>query len=211
MRLYLATGNAHKIGEFSAILTARGVQVEVMAPSAAGGMPQVDEDAGTFIGNARKKAAALAAQIRAGGGVADAPWCAVGDDSGLCVDALDGAPGVRSARFAGDGAGDAANTAKLLRLLEGVRADRRTAAFHCAIVAILADGRELSSEGRCPGRIIRAPAGGGGFGYDPVFVPEGHERTFAELPADVKNAISHRARALEVFAAMLSETMGGAR
>lgn len=191
MKLYLATGNAHKVGEVAAILAASGLPAGVHPPAVLGGMPAVEEDADTFCGNARKKALALAARLPAG----EEAW-ALADDSGLCVDALGGAPGVISARYAGEGAGDAANTARLLRELESVPGSGRTAAFHCCLVVARRDGLSQSFEGRCPGRIIDGPRGQGGFGYDPVFVPDGHELTFAELPAATKNAMSHRARAL---------------
>jgi XTP/dITP diphosphohydrolase len=204
MNLFLATANRHKIEELTAILRASGVAAEVSAPSVLGGMPPVDEDGATFEANARKKALALAEKIPGSIAGISSAW-AVADDSGLCVDALDGAPGVISARFAGAGASDAANTGKLLELLEQVAAPKRSAAFRCCIVAASPDGRTFAFEGRCPGRIINAPRGAGGFGYDPVFVPEGHDRTFAELPAEIKNRISHRARALEQFVAWLKQ------
>lgn len=198
MKLFLATANPHKVGELVVMLGAAGIGAEVLPPAAVGGMPPVEEDAPTFEGNARKKALALAAKLPAG----DDVW-AVADDSGLCVDALDGAPGVISARFAGEGAGDAANNAKLLALLREVPPARRGAAFRSCIVAAAPDGRTVAFEGRCPGRVIAAPRGTGGFGYDPLFVPEGFEQTFAELSGEVKNRISHRARALAGLIAWL--------
>ena len=196
MHLYLATGNHHKIGEVSAILAASGVAAEVLPPSAVGGMPEVVEDTGTFIGNAMKKAHALAAKIPAGA------W-ALADDSGVCVDALDGHPGVESAYYAGHPCNDAANNAKLLAALRGVPADRRGAAFHCCIVAVNTDGRAVSFEGRCPGRILDTPRGTGGFGYDPLFLPDGFSISYAELDESVKHTISHRARALAKLVAWL--------
>jgi non-canonical purine NTP pyrophosphatase (RdgB/HAM1 family) len=158
------------------------------------------ENANTFDGNARKKADALAAVLRGG---PEADWLSVADDSGLCVDALDGRPGVTSARFAGEGARDADNTARLLRLLADVPPKQRSAAFHCTIVAVRPDGTAFAFEGRCPGRILGTPRGVGGFGYDPVFVPVGRKQTFAELASEVKNRISHRARAIAAFATWL--------
>jgi XTP/dITP diphosphohydrolase len=208
MRLLLATANAHKIGELGAILGASGIGAEVWPASAVGGMPEVDEDAPAFEGNARKKALALQARAAGLWAVEETPWLAVADDSGLCVDALGGGPGVRSARFAGAGAGDAANTRKLLERLSGVPAARRGAAFRCCIVAAAPDGATAVFEGACRGRILEAPAGGGGFGYDPVFVPDGWEKTFAELPSEVKNRISHRARALAALVAWLRAASG---
>jgi XTP/dITP diphosphohydrolase len=202
MKLYLATGNAHKIGELSAILAASGVSADVIPPAAVGGMPHVQEDADTFEGNALKKARALADRIRERG-APDGSWAALADDSGLCVDVLGGAPGVHSAYYAGRDATDTANTAKLLAALAETPAAERSAAFRCVIAVVRHDGVQFTFEGRCPGRIVSAPSGGGGFGYDPVFVPEGHDLTFAELPAETKHAISHRGRALAGFTAWL--------
>ncbi|BET68241.1 RdgB/HAM1 family non-canonical purine NTP pyrophosphatase [Opitutales bacterium ASA1] len=202
MKLYLATGNAHKLGELSTILAASDVSAEVIPPSAVGGMPHVDEDADTFEGNALKKAHALAERVRERG-APDGSWAALADDSGLCVDALGGAPGVHSAYYAGRDATDTANTAKLLAALAGTPDSGRTAAFRCVIAVVREDGTQFTFEGRCPGRIVSTPSGGGGFGYDPVFVPEDHDRTFAELPAETKHAISHRGRALARFTAWL--------
>jgi len=196
MKIVLATGNAHKIGELTAIFAAARLPVEVLPPSAVGGMPVVVEDAGTFEGNARKKALALAALLPAGA------W-AVADDSGLCVDALEGEPGVESAYYAGHPTNDAANNAKLLAALRDVPAEQRTAAFHCCIVAAAPDGCTFAFEGRCPGRVLTAPRGTAGFGYDPLFLPDGQTQTAAELPAEIKNRISHRGRALARLVAWL--------
>jgi XTP/dITP diphosphohydrolase len=159
-------------------------------------MPEVVEDADTFEGNGRKKALALAARVPPGS------W-AVADDSGLCVDALGGEPGVHSAYYAGHPTDNAANNAKLIAALRGVPLEQRTAAFHCCLVAVAPDGQVHVFEGRCPGRILSAPAGTGGFGYDPLFLPDGQERTAAELPPEIKHRISHRGRALARFIAWL--------
>ena len=156
---------------------------------AVGGMPPVDENAGTFSGNALLKARALQK-------LAPPSSWVLADDSGLEVQALGGAPGVHSARFAGVGAPDGANTEKLLRALEIIPDSARAARFVCVLALLGPDGREKFFEGECRGRIGRAPAGGGGFGYDPVFFPDGFEKTFAEIGDDVKNKISHRALAL---------------
>jgi len=229
MKLYLATGNRHKIGEVSAILAASGIAAEVLPPSAVGGMPEVVEDTGTFVGNATKKARALADALvqrrhvlslgqtmsaAAGAGdfvtgqdMTSSVW-AVADDSGVCVDALDGHPGVESAYYAGHPSNDAANNAKLLAALQGVPTERRRAAFHCCIVAVSRDGRAVSFEGRCPGVILEAPRGSGGFGYDPLFQPDGFSVSYAELDDAVKNTISHRARALAKFVAWLRDSLG---
>ena len=124
---------------------------------------------------------------------------ALGDDSGLEVDALDRAPGIRSARFAGEGATDAANNALLLKSLAKVPADRRTARYHCALVLVRGKDDALEVEGVCEGRILDAPRGTGGFGYDPLFLPEGESLTFGELPSTRKDGISHRGRAAAVL------------
>jgi XTP/dITP diphosphohydrolase len=203
MRLYLATGNAHKIGELTAILAAARLDVQVSPPSALGGMPEVLEDTGTFEGNARKKAFALAARLPT---EAEDAW-AVADDSGLCVDALGGAPGVESAYFAGKPTNDAANNARLLAELQQVPPEKRTAAFHCCIVAAARDARTVSFHGRCPGRVLDTPRGVSGFGYDPLFLPDGEKLTAAELPPDIKNRISHRARALAQLIAWLRKNV----
>jgi len=161
----------------------------VKGAGALGGMPPVEESAGTFSGNALLKARALQKLAPPGSWV-------LADDSGLEVQALGGAPGVHSARYAGTGAKDGANTEKLLRALEIIPDAARTARFVCVLALLGPGGAEKIFEGECRGRIGRTPAGAGGFGYDPVFFPDGFDKTFAELGDDVKNKISHRATAL---------------
>ncbi|HSY43850.1 MAG TPA: non-canonical purine NTP pyrophosphatase, partial [Candidatus Acidoferrum sp.] len=177
--------------------------------------PKVIEGADTFAGNATKKAVELARWLP---GKQPAPDFVLADDSGLEVDALNGAPGVHSARFAAidakENAPDKDNNAKLLRLLKNVSADKYTARFRCVIAltpvlteaarnaspVCYADELELPAQlfdGACEGHIIFEPRGGDGFGYDPLFVPNGFDKTFAELGDDVKNKLSHRAKALE--------------
>ena len=151
-------------------------------------MPAVVEDAGTFAGNARKKAEALRARLPAGA------W-ALADDSGLCVDALDGGPGVESAYYAGPQGDSAANLTKLVATLRDVPDVARGAQFRCVLVVAGPAGAEHVFEGMCAGHLLREPRGGAGFGYDPLFVPAGHALSFAELGAPVKNTLSHRARA----------------
>jgi XTP/dITP diphosphohydrolase len=157
----------------------------------------VEEDAPTFAGNAEKKA--RAALARSG-------LPSLADDSGLEVDALDGAPGVLSARYAGAGHDDAANNAKLLDALAGVPDERRTARFRCALVFVDSDGTRLLAEGACEGRIGHVGRGTGGFGYDPLFLlaEDAAGRTMAELAPEEKNRISHRARALAKLAEALA-------
>ena len=178
-----ATGNRHKIEEMQAILAPLGVCV--MGSSEAGGMPEVVEDGATFRENAVKKALAGAKA-----------WQRVvlADDSGLEVLALAGRPGVHSARYAGESGNDGRNLAKLLREMHGV-ADRR-ARFVAVIAVAGPDGLVGTAEGEVRGILAEAARGEGGFGYDPAFVPDGFDVTFGELPAEVKNRLSHRANAL---------------
>lgn len=188
MKLFLASGNAHKVEELQALARASRLAVEIVSARAIGGMPAVVEDAGTFVGNARKKAQALQQKLSPGA------W-ALADDSGVCVDALAGAPGVESAYYAGPQGDAAANLAKLVVTMREVPDERRGACFLCVLLALGPGGEEHVFEGRCEGRLLREPKGGAGFGYDPLFVPTGFDRSYAELGDDVKNTISHRARA----------------
>ena len=190
-RLAFASGNKHKVAEIGAMLRPRGWDVVPLELT-------VDEDAATFVGNAEKKARAALAQ---------SGLPSLADDSGLEVDALDGAPGVMSARWAGEPSDDGANNRKLLSALDGVPDARRTARFRCALVFVDGDGTRLVAEGACEGRIGHAPRGSGGFGYDPLFFVDGDAdgRTMAELAPDEKNRISHRARALDELVRALDE------
>lgn len=188
MKLLLASNNAKKRAELARILADASIGVaEIVVPRDLGLTLEPVEDGVTFAENARKKALAFAA-------VTDLPVLA--DDSGLCVDALDGRPGVRSARYAGEAATDADNRARLLADLAEIAADDRGAHFACAIC--LARGGEVlfEAEGRCEGRILGEERGDGGFGYDPLFLHPASGRTFAELDAPTKDAISHRGAAL---------------
>jgi XTP/dITP diphosphohydrolase len=217
--LLIATRNLHKLGEIRAILgEAHAYLTLADFPDA----PPLIEDADTFEGNAARKALTLARWlggkaggfpvVRRGSEIPVAVWpdFILADDSGLEVDALGGAPGVRSARFAASDSGasgnssDAANNAKLLRLLRDVPWDQRTARFRCVLAVARpspedATGGPAFFEGVCEGHIAFEPRGAGGFGYDPLFIPEGFEQTFAELGETVKNRLSHRARALAKF------------
>jgi XTP/dITP diphosphohydrolase len=187
-RFYLASGNAHKSAELQSLARASRVPIQILSAREIGGMPAVDEDTNTFVGNARKKAWALRALVPA-----DA-W-ALADDSGVCVDALHGEPGVESAYYAGPQGDPIANLGKLVTVMADVPADRRGAQFRCILVAIGPAGDEHVFSGECRGRLLFAPQGEAGFGYDPLFVPDGYEQSYAELGDDVKNRISHRARA----------------
>ena len=187
-----ATGNPNKVAEMTAIAAAASEKnrcpvVKIRGAAEAGGMPQVVENADTFAGNAAKKARALFARN-------PGSWI-LADDSGLCVDALWGRPGVESANYAGPAAPAHRNVAKLLRALEGVPAKQRRAHFECILFVVAPDGREFGFRGSVDGQILEQPGGKGGFGYDPVFKPDGHRVSFAELGAEVKNRISHRGRA----------------
>jgi XTP/dITP diphosphohydrolase len=215
--ILLATRNPHKVAEIRQILAA---DFRFLAQTDFPSSPTAVEDTGTFAGNARKKAEGLAAWLAAHpqesafsrlteGGEAAAPLYVVADDSGLEVDALGGAPGVHSARFAAgaeDAANspDAANNAKLLRLLAGIPPEKRTARFRCVLALAGGEGPTRLFEGSCEGRIALSMCGAGGFGYDPLFVPEGCDRPFAELGDEVKNKISHRARALAALRGCLA-------
>ncbi len=186
-QLIVASGNAHKVEEFDGLLDDCGF--EVLSAKVCGGMPDVLEDGDTFEANARIKALALRAIVP------KEAWI-VSDDSGLEVDALDGAPGIYSARYAGEGASDLHNLNKLLLELEEQPSAQRAARFRCVLCLIDPSGSERFFEGACEGRIAKAPAGAEGFGYDPVFVPEGHSESFAELGESIKSKLSHRALAV---------------
>jgi len=183
--IHLATGNAHKVGEFQRLADVSGVALRILPAQR---MPAVVEDTGTFVGNARKKAEALKTLLP------PEAWV-LADDSGVCVDELGGAPGVESAYYAGPQHDSAANLAKLAEVMRGVPAERREARFICVLVLLGPEGVEQLAEGRCEGRLAPEPAGGHGFGYDPLFIPAGHDRTYAELSDAEKNKISHRGRA----------------
>jgi XTP/dITP diphosphohydrolase len=191
-RLVFATTNRGKLREVAEILAPDGVTVIGVDEVAPGW--SVVEDGQTFAANAAIKARDLAA--RSG-------LPALGDDSGLEVHVLGGRPGVRSARYAGDHATDAENTALLLRQLRDVPSASRQAAFRCALALAWPDGRLVEADGRCEGRIAHAPRGEGGFGYDPVFIDPASGLTFAELSAEAKNAFSHRRRALDALRLVL--------
>ncbi len=183
MKLLIATRNAHKLKEIRAILELPGI--EIVGADEVAGLPDVVEDRDTFEGNATKKAVELAAA---------SGLLTLADDSGLEVDVLGGDPGVYSARYAGEPSNDEANNNKLLAALDGV--SERTARFRCAIALATPDGGSETVDGRCEGRIELEPRGDAGFGYDPLFVPDGYEQSFGELDADIKHSISHRGAAL---------------
>ena len=197
-KLVLATGNAHKVQELQEILSAAGLAVELIALPA--DAPEVVEDELTFAGNALKKARSAAA-------FTGLP--SVADDSGLAVDALNGMPGVFSARWAGRARDDLANLNLVLEQISDVPDEHRVGAFVCAAALVTPTGHEEVVEGLMPGRVIREPRGTNGFGYDPIFVPdEGDGRTTAELPAEEKNALSHRGKAFRALVPILGRHLG---
>jgi XTP/dITP diphosphohydrolase len=187
----ICSHNAKKARELTALLP--GWEVLTLADFPP--FPQPEEDASTFADNAAIKAAESSKNI---------PHLCLADDSGLCVDALGGQPGVHSARFAGRHGDDAANNQKLLEMLDGVAREKRTAHFACVVAAALRGEILHTAEGRCDGWIAAAPVGEGGFGYDPLFIPDDQPdaaffsdgKTFAQMSADIKNRISHRAHAM---------------
>jgi XTP/dITP diphosphohydrolase len=214
--LLIATRNAHKVGEIRTIL---GSRFQFLTLNDFPGAPKVIEDAETFAGNAVKKAVELAKWLNIQHSTFSAqhpaPDFVLADDSGLAVDALDGKPGVHSARFAAldkdENSPDDDNNAKLLRLLKEIPSEKRTARFRCVIALVPVPAGKIENaspvcfsdeleaqifDGACEGKIIFAPCGRNGFGYDPLFIPDGSTQTFAELGDDVKNQTSHRARAL---------------
>ena len=190
MKFVLATHNPNKIREMGAILGQFGV--EVVSPKDLGITVDVEETGSTFAENAMLKAKAICK-------AADLP--AIADDSGLCVDALNGAPGVYSARYGGEGLDDRGRYMLLLSSLRG--APTRAAHFACAVACAFPNGDTLTAEGRCDGSIAYAPLGEGGFGYDPVFLLPGTGKTFGQLTQEEKSAVSHRGRALKDFAGKL--------
>lgn len=195
MRIVAATKNRHKIEEIQAITGEFGMEV-VSRDDA--GVPDIDvvEDGDTFEENSEKKAREI---MELCGEIT------IADDSGLEVDALGGAPGVISARFAGEDGNDLKNNEKLLSLLADVPPERRTARFVSVITMIYPDGDKIVARGECEGHIIYQPEGSNGFGYDPLFVPVGYDRTFGELSAAEKNEISHRGIALQKLREKLQE------
>jgi XTP/dITP diphosphohydrolase len=193
MIVVAATQNKHKIREIDAITRPFGFELKDLAEV---GLSHINvvEDGETFEANSYKKAM----EIHKACGLTT-----LADDSGLMVDALSGAPGVYSARYAGEEGNDRRNNEKLLAMLADTPVSERTARFVSVITMVFADGDVISARGECEGHMLFAPAGDNGFGYDPLFVPAGYDRSFAELTADEKNRISHRAKALVELAGLL--------
>ena len=197
VRWILGTENRHKLQEIAALFEGAPIRFDPLPP----GLNLPPEDGATLLANARIKARAAAAATA---------QIALADDTGLEVDALGGEPGVYSARYAGEGASFADNNRKLLERLNGIHGANRRARFRCVLVLAAPDGRELTAEGKIEGFITDAPRGEGGFGYDPIFVPEGGDRSLAEMSPAEKNAISHRGRAAKRLLESLSRLGGWA-
>jgi XTP/dITP diphosphohydrolase len=196
--IVLATRNRHKLEELHRILDAAGLDVDLLGADAFPNLPDIPETESTFAGNALLKAREIAR-------ITGLP--AIADDSGLCVDALNGMPGILSARWSGRHGDDVANLELVLGQLSDTPDRRRGGAFHCAAAIALPDGTERVVEGTIEGTIIREPRGSGGFGYDPIFMPLGRTQTLAEIPAADKDAISHRGRALEALAPVVRQLL----
>lgn len=199
-RLVLATLNPHKITELERILANGKVAADLVGLGEFPGAPDVAETGATFAANALLKATAVAQ-------FTGLP--AVADDSGFCVDALNGMPGVLSARWSGKHGDDEANLQLVLGQLADVPDERRGAHFACAAALVLPAGRQHVSEGTVHGRVTRLPRGEHGFGYDPIFVPDRSELTTAEMTPEAKDAISHRGRALRALAPVIAALLGG--
>ena len=193
MKIVLASGNRHKISEFQAILKKYIPDIEVLSMKEVGIADDIVEDGNTFEENAMIKAKAVAKH----------GYIGVGDDSGLAVNALNGAPGIYSARYAGEHGNDAANNEKLFADMKDIT--DRAASFVCAIACAFPNGEQFCVRGEARGEILYELKGEGGFGYDPLFYVEEYGKTFAELSADEKNRISHRAVASELFVKKLCE------
>lgn len=204
MKVVLATRNQHKVAELRRILASANIDVELVGTDEFPDLPDIPETGSTFAANALLKAH----------DVAQRTGCiAIADDSGLCVDALNGMPGILSARWAGSHGDDAANLALVLTQITDVPSQRRGAAFHCAAAVATPEGDERVVEGVLTGSLADAPRGENGFGYDPIFMPTGYVLTTAELTPQEKDAISHRGQAFRALVPLLRDLCaeGGTR
>ena len=197
MKIVFASGNEHKVREVRDILRAfpSTADLEILSLKDIGYTAEIEENGDTFAANALIKARA----------VAEKGYICIADDSGLEVDALGGAPGIYSARYTGVHGTDEDNNALLLKNLEKVPDEERTAHYTCAIACVCPDGEEFTVMGYCEGWIIREPKGNGGFGYDPYFYVKEYDKTLAEVTPEEKHAISHRGKALRLFATAFAE------
>lgn len=198
-RVVLATRNSHKVAELRRILSDAHLDVELVGTDEFPDLPDVPETGSTFAANALLKARDVAQRTG---------LVAIADDSGLCVDALNGMPGILSARWAGQHGDDRANLDLVLAQIADVPGARRTAAFHCAAAIATPEGDERVVEGVLDGTLIDAPRGSNGFGYDPIFVPVGFDVSTAEMTPEEKDAISHRGIAFRALAPVLTEVIG---
>ena len=199
-RVVLATRNQHKVSELRRILASSSLDVDLVGTESFPELPDVAETGSTFAANALLKARDVAQRTG---------LVAIADDSGLCVDAMNGMPGILSARWAGSHGDDAANLELLLAQLADVPSKRRGAAFHCAAAVAMPDGEERVVEGMLEGTLITEPRGSNGFGYDPIFTPRGYVLTTAELTPEEKDAISHRGHAFRALVPVLGELLSG--
>lgn len=197
-RVVLATRNKHKVAELRRILDGSGMDIELVGTEEFADLPDVAETGATFAANALLKAKDVAQRTG---------LVAIADDSGLCVDALNGMPGILSARWAGKHGDDLANLELVLAQLADVPQSRRGAAFHCAAAVATPEGDERVVEGVLEGTLIDSPRGTNGFGYDPIFTPRGYVLTTAELTPEEKDAISHRGQAFRALVPVLAEMM----
>lgn len=196
VQLVLATRNAKKLAELDRLLAGAGLDVEILGSDAFGDLPEIEETGSTFAENSLIKARAVSTHTG---------LIAIADDSGLCVDALDGQPGIYSARWAGEGATDESNLDLVLEQIRDVEPAHRTAHFACAAALVLPSGEEYVVHGQVNGVLLTQRRGEGGFGYDPIFLPDGFDATTAEMNPEQKDAISHRGQAMRALVPVIQE------
>ena len=196
VQLVLATRNAKKLAELDRLLAGAGLDVQILGSDAFSELPEIEETGSTFAENSLIKARAVAAHTG---------LIAIADDSGLCVDALNGQPGIYSARWAGQGATDESNVDLVLEQIREVEPARRTAHFACAAALVLPSGEEYVVHGQVNGVLLTQRRGVGGFGYDPIFLPDGFDITTAEMTSEQKDAISHRGQAMRALVLVIQE------
>ena len=196
VQLVLATRNAKKLAELDRLLAGAGLDVEILGSDAFGDLPEIEETGSTFAENSLIKARAVSTHTG---------LIAIADDSGLCVDALDGQPGIYSARWAGEGATDESNLDLVLEQIRDVEPAQRTAHFACAAALVLPSGEEYVVHGQVNGVLLTQRRGEGGFGYDPIFLPDGFDATTAEMTPEQKDAISHRGQAMRALVPVIQE------
>jgi XTP/dITP diphosphohydrolase len=196
VQLVLATRNAKKLAELDRLLAGAGLDVEILGSDAFSELPEIEETGSTFAENSLIKARAVSTHTG---------LIAIADDSGLCVDALDGQPGIYSARWAGEGATDESNLDLVLEQIRDVEPAHRTAHFACAAALVLPSGEEYVVHGQVNGVLLTQRRGEGGFGYDPIFLPDGFDATTAEMTPEQKDAISHRGQAMRALVPVIQE------